>query len=113
MYLHELLDVDCECFLVEESLLETMSEDNVATGDGLLLGLFHTTLGRGITAEKGIIKLAWDVGDGLTLDLEDNFVNDLKIISAKGFILRFWYVVEQAKTVRECKSCENISNFPA
>ena len=90
-----------------------MSENDVATGDGLLLGLFHTTLGRGITAEKGIIKLAWDVGDGLTLDLEDNFVNDLKIISAKGFLLRFWYVVEQAKTVRECKSCENISNLPA
>ena len=79
MYLHELLDVDCECFLVEESLLETMSEDNVTTGDGLFLSLLHATLGRGIAAEESIVELTRNVGDALALDFKDHFVNDLNL----------------------------------
>lgn len=94
IYLHEFLDVDGEALLVEAGFGESVSENDVATSDGFLLGLFHATLSRGVTAEKGIIKLAWDVGDWLTLDLEDNFVNDLKFTSETGFTPQFWQVVK-------------------
>merc|ERR1711937_168803 len=76
-FLHELLDVNCECFLIKESLLESMSEDNVTTGDGFFFSLLHATFGRGITTEESIVELAGNIGNALALDFKDHFVNDL------------------------------------